>query len=100
MRRLAKFLEASIVAGLTWTVFEPNAPALWSAITESVNAFLMSLFTQGAFRGSTASEAFNVTTQADIENGLVSVIVAFAPLRPAEFELLTNPLMTLAPPRP
>ena len=72
-------------------VFEPNAEPLWTAITMSINAFMLGLFKQGAFQGTTPSEAFQVqcdsqtTTQADIDNGIVNIVVAFAPLKPAEF---------------
>jgi len=53
------------------------------------------LVTQGAFEGSTPSDAFFVkcdsetTTQADIDNGIVNIVVGFAPLRPAEFVVIT-----------
>jgi hypothetical protein len=52
---------------------------------------MSTLFRQGAFQGATPSEAFFVkvdsetTTAADIANGIVNVLVGFAPLRPAEF---------------
>ena len=55
---------------------------------------MLSLFTQGAFQGSTPSQAFQVncdsttTTQQDIDNGIVNIIVAFAPLKPAEFVII------------
>ena len=57
----------------------------------SINAFMLGLFRQGAFQGTTPSQAFQVqcdsqtTTQADIDNGIVNIVVAFAPLKPAEF---------------
>jgi phage tail sheath protein FI len=52
---------------------------------------MMTLFRQGAFQGATPAQAFFVkcdnetTTQADIDAGIVNVLVGFAPLRPAEF---------------
>jgi hypothetical protein len=52
------------------------------------------LFRQGAFQGSSPKQAYQVkcdsetTTQADINNGIVNVLVAFAPLKPAEFVVL------------
>ena len=51
-------------------------------------------FRQGAFQGRTAKEAYLVkcdsetTTQADIDLGIVNILVAFAPLKPAEFVIL------------
>ncbi len=55
---------------------------------------MLSLFNQGALQGSKPSDAFQVkcdsstTTQDDINNGIVNIIVAFAPLKPAEFVVI------------
>lgn len=95
VRRMALFLEQSLDASLTWVVFEPNADPLWAAITMSVNSFMLGLFRQGAFQGDTPSQAFSVqcnsqtTTQTDIDQGVVNIVVAFAPLKPAEFVVIT-----------
>jgi len=94
VRRLALYIEASLESGLQWVIFEPNGPPLWSQIRESVSSFMLGLFRQGALQGATASEAFFVqcdaqtTTQADIDRGIVNVVVGFAPLRPAEFTVV------------
>jgi phage tail sheath protein FI len=91
VRRTALFLEQSLYNNLTWAVFQPNDTPLWHAITQEVSAFMLSLFRQGAFAGTKPSEAFLVvcdnttTTQSDIDNGVVNVLVGFAPLKPAEF---------------
>jgi phage tail sheath protein FI len=95
VRRMALFLEQSLYAGLGWVVFEPNAEPLWTAITMSVTNFMLGLFKQGAFAGTTPSTAFNVscnaqtTTPDDVNNGIVNIVVAFAPLKPAEFVVIT-----------
>ena len=94
VRRMALFLEQSLLTGLGWVVFEPNAAPLWASIESSTRAFMLGLYNQGAFSGSTASEAFQVrcdsstTTQNDIDNGIVNIVVAFAPLLPAEFTVI------------
>jgi phage tail sheath protein FI len=94
VRRMALFLEQTLKANLTWVVFEPNDDPLWVAIRSSIESFMLSLFHQGAFQGSTPSQAFQVlcdsstTTQQDIDNGIVNIIVAFAPLKPAEFVII------------
>lgn len=94
VRRMALFIEQTLYANLGWVVFEPNDTPLWTAITTSINAFMLTLFHQGAFQGATASQAFQVkcdsttTTQADINNGIVNILVAFAPLKPAEFVVI------------
>jgi hypothetical protein len=95
VRRMALFLEQTLYANLKWVIFEPNAEPLWTAITMSINAFMLGLFKQGAFQGDTPSKAFFVlcnsqtTTQADIDNGIVNIVVGFAPLKPAEFVIIT-----------
>jgi phage tail sheath protein FI len=91
VRRMALFIEQTLYASLSWAVFEPNAVPLWNALTQEISAFMLSLFRQGAFAGSTPSQAFLVqcdattTTPADVTNGVVNVLVGFAPLVPAEF---------------
>ncbi len=95
VRRLALFLEESLYRGLQFALFEPNDEPLWAQIRLAAGAFMQNLFRQGAFQGSKASDAYDVrcdsttTTQNDINLGRVNVIVAFAPLRPAEFVVLT-----------
>ncbi|MCX5001183.1 phage tail sheath subtilisin-like domain-containing protein [Streptomyces sp. NBC_00638] len=91
VRRTAIMLRVSIYYGIQWAVFEPNDESLWSQLRLSISSFMMTLYRQGSFQGSSAAQAFFVkcdgetTTQADIEAGVVNVLVGFAPLRPAEF---------------
>jgi phage tail sheath protein FI len=91
VRRTAILLRVSIYYGIQWAVFEPNDEPLWSELRLNIGAFMTTLFRQGAFQGSTPSQAFFVkcdsetTTQADIDNGVVNVLIGFAPLKPAEF---------------
>lgn len=95
VRRLALFLESSISEGLQWVVFEPNAEPLWAQMRLAAGDFLDDLFRKGAFQGATPNQAYFVrcdeqtTTQADIENGRLNILVGFAPLRPAEFVIVT-----------
>jgi uncharacterized protein len=95
VRRVTLFLEESLYRGTQWAVFEPNDEPLWAQIRMNINAFMMGLFRQGAFQGSTPTLAFFVkcdsetTTQADIDQGIVNIIVGFAPLEPAEFVVIT-----------
>jgi len=94
VRRMALFLEQTLLRNLTWVVFEPNDSPLWVSIRTSIEGFMMSLYNQGAFQGSTPSVAFQVkcdsttTTQTDIDLGIVNIVVAFAPLKPAEFVII------------
>lgn len=94
VRRMALFIEQSLFDSLKWAVFEPNDVPLWTALTQEVQAFMLGLFRQGAFAGTTADQAFQVqcdsttTTQTDIDNGVVNILVGFAPLKPAEFVVI------------
>ena len=94
VRRTALYLEESLFRGLKWVVFEPNDEPLWAQIRLNVGAFMQNLFRQSAFQGRTAREAYFVkcdsetTTQADIDLGIVNILVGFAPLKPAEFVVL------------
>ena len=91
VRRMAIMLRVSIYNGIQWVVFEPNDEDLWAALRLNIGSFMMTLFRQGAFQGSSPSKAFFVkcdgetTTQAEIDLGIVNVLVGFAPLKPAEF---------------
>jgi phage tail sheath protein FI len=95
IRRLALFLEESLYRGTQWVVFEPNDEPLWAQIRLNLGAFMNGLFRQGAFQGKTPQEAFFVkcdketTTQADRNLGIVNIMVGFAPLKPAEFVVIT-----------
>jgi phage tail sheath protein FI len=94
VRRTALFIEESLYRGTQWVVFEPNDEPLWGQIRLNVGAFMHGLFRQGAFQGSSPRDAYFVkcdketTTQADINLGIVNVLVGFAPLKPAEFVVI------------
>jgi len=94
VRRLALFIEESILRGIQWAVFEPNGPALWTKLQSAVSAFLHGLYRQGAFQGTAPTDAYFVkcdattTTQTDLDQGIVNIVVGFAPLYPAEFLIL------------
>ncbi len=95
VRRLALFLEESLYRGTQWVVFEPNDEPLWAQIRLNIGAFLQNLFRQGAFQGRSPREAYFVrcdretTTQNDINLGVVNILVGFAPLKPAEFVVIS-----------
>ncbi len=94
VRRTALFIEESLYRGTQWVVFEPNDEPLWAQIRLNVGAFMHNLFRLGAFQGKTPREAYLVkcdnetTTQNDIDLGVVNILVAFAPLKPAEFVVI------------
>jgi phage tail sheath protein FI len=94
VRRMASFLELSLYQGLQWVVFEPNAAPLWASIRLNVESFLQTYFLKGAFAGTTPDTAYFVkcdsetTTPTDVGNGVVNILVGFAPLSPAEFVVI------------
>jgi phage tail sheath protein FI len=94
VRRMAIFLRVSIYYGIQWAVFEPNDEPLWAELRLNIRSFMLTQFRAGAFQGGTPDDAFFVkcdsstTTQQDIDNGVVNILVGFAPLKPAEFVVL------------
>jgi phage tail-like protein len=94
VRRLMLFIEASLLSGLKWAVFEPNGATLWSQVRQSVEDFLHGLWLQGALTGAKPEDAYFVRcdattmTQDDINNGRLKVLVGVAAVRPAEFVIL------------
>jgi hypothetical protein len=94
VRRFTLFLEESLYRGTQFAVFEPNDEPLWAQIRLNIGAFMQTLFRQGAFQGQTPREAYFVkcdketTTQNDINQGIVNILVGFAPLKPAEFVII------------
>ena len=94
VRRTALYIEESLFRGTQWVVFEPNDEPLWAQIRLNVGAFMQNMFRQGAFQGASPREAYFVkcdsesTTQTDIDNGIVNILVGFAPLKPAEFVVI------------
>jgi phage tail sheath protein FI len=94
VRRLADYIERSLLTATMWAVFEPNDAPLWAELRLSIGGFMADLFRQGAFQGQSADEAYYVkcdatnTLQSDIDKGIVNVEIGFAPLKPAEFVIL------------
>jgi hypothetical protein len=95
VRRTALLIEQSLSRCTQWAAFEPNDINLWQRLQRDVEAFMHGLFAQGAFQGSTANHAYFVkcdastTTQADIISGVVNIVVGFAPVKPAEFVVIS-----------
>jgi phage tail sheath protein FI len=67
---------------------------LWAQLRLTIGSFMQNLYRQGAFQGQTPQAAYFVkcdaetTTQNDINQGIVNVLVGFAPLKPAEFVII------------
>lgn len=91
VRRLFNMIEATILEGTQWAVFEPNDVALWEGVKRTLNAYLRGLWSAGALFGASADQAFFVrcdeTTNPpeSIDAGKLVVEVGIAPVKPAEF---------------
>jgi phage tail sheath protein FI len=103
IRRTADYIASSLYLGTTFAVFEPNDPDLWAQLRSAVTAFMRGLFRLGAFQQSakkSESDSFFVICDAtnnpqdEIDRGIVNVTVGFAPLKPAEFVVITITQMT------
>jgi len=89
VRRLTDYIELSLFRASKFAVFEPNADPLWSQLRLMCDAFMADLNRQGAFYRYYVQCDKTTTTQLDIDRGRVNVIIAFAPVKPAEFVILT-----------
>ncbi|HTJ77066.1 MAG TPA: phage tail sheath C-terminal domain-containing protein, partial [Acidimicrobiales bacterium] len=98
VRRLTDYIASSLYLGTQFAVFEPNDPDLWGQLRLAVGTFMRELFRQGAFQQSekrAESDSFfvvcdsTVNPQSEIDLGRVNVVVGFAPLKPAEFVIVT-----------
>ena len=102
VRRLAIFIENSLYNALQWAVFEPNGPNTWARVVRDVSAFMTGLWTAGQLFGNAAAEAFfvvcdssnNPPDQRDL--GRMFIDVGFAPLKPAEFVIISLSQMVQA----
>jgi len=90
VRRIAVFIESSLDAGIQWAGFEPNGPSRWRRLSNEASAVMGGLFDRGLFHGCRDEAYFvrcdaEINSQNDIDQGIVNMLVGFAPVRPAEF---------------
>ncbi|MCG8491676.1 MAG: phage tail sheath subtilisin-like domain-containing protein, partial [Sneathiellales bacterium] len=95
VRRLLLYIMDWLEVNTRWAVFEPNDEKLWSELRLNIGSFMKGLYKDGALVGSKPDEAYFVrcdastTTKEDQDNGIVRVQVGFAPVKPAEFVVIT-----------
>ncbi|UWZ39146.1 phage tail sheath family protein [Dactylosporangium roseum] len=98
VRRVTDYIAGSLYLGTQFAVFEPNDPDLWAQLRLAVGTFMRGLFRAGAFQQSplkSEADSFfvvcdeTVNPQSEIDLGRVNVVVGFAPLKPAEFVVIT-----------
>ena len=97
VRRLSDYIEESLYRGTKYAVFEPNAEPLWATIRLTIGSFMSDLARQGAFYEYYVRCDASTTTSNDINLGKCNVIVAFAPVKPAEFIIFTIQQLALKP---
>lgn len=95
VRRLLLFIEESIQEGIRWAVFEPNDLGLWKSLERVIRAFLRQQWRAGALFGATEDQAFTVRIDEglnppEVRNiGRLNIEIRVAPVRPAEFIVIT-----------
>ena len=99
VRRLTDYIASSLYLGTQFAVFEPNDPDLWGAAPargRHVHARPVppgcvpaELEARPSRTASSSSATTRVNPQSEIDLGRVNVVVGFAPLKPAEFVVIT-----------
>jgi uncharacterized protein len=82
-----------IDANMSWAVFEPNTPRLWSQITRELDNYLHDLWLLGALLGNSPEQAYFVKCDAETNdpnnpNDVVMTEIGLAPSTPAEFVVI------------
>ena len=90
-RRLALFVMTSIERGTRWMLFERNAEATWTMARAQVEAFLDSLYAEGAFTGRSGEPSYFVVCDERINNletlraGKINLAFGFAASKAGEY---------------
>jgi Bacteriophage tail sheath protein len=90
-RRLALFVLSSIERGTRWMLFERNAQATWTMARAQVEAFLDSLYAEGAFVGRTGELSYfvvcdeRINTEESMRAGKINLAFGFAATKPGEY---------------
>jgi hypothetical protein len=90
-RRLALFVLTSIERGTRWMLFERNVPATWNLARAQVEAFLDSLYAEGAFTARTGEASYfvvcdeRINTLETMRAGKVNLAFGFAATKPGEY---------------
>jgi phage tail sheath protein FI len=90
-RRLALFVMTCIERGTRWMLFERNAPSTWLMARAQVEAFLDSLYAEGAFAGRTGEASYfvvcdeRINTEETARAGKINLAFGFAASTPGEY---------------
>jgi len=99
-RRLALFVMTSIERGTRWMRFERNAESTWILARGQVEAFLESLYAEGAFRARSGEESYfvvcdaRINTEETLRAGKINLAFGFAASNPGNYHafLVTHSL--------
>lgn len=89
--RYDMYIRKSLYLGLQWALFEPNGQLLWSKMEDAIKSFLDSEWRKGALLGETASEAYFVkcddelNTSESMDKGFLISEAGYSKRKPAEF---------------
>ena len=81
----------SIERGTRWMLFERNAQPTWTMARAQVEAFLDSLYAEGAFAGRTGEQSYfvvcdeRINKEETIRAGKVNLAFGFAATKPGEY---------------
>jgi hypothetical protein len=96
VRRLFNSMETDISMALEAYVFKPNVHNTWVEVKTMIQSYLYGLYQDGAFAGTTPDTSYQVLiglgetmTEEDVLDGYMRVSIMVAPVRPAEFIVLT-----------
>ena len=90
-RRLALFIMTSIERGTRWMLFERNGPGTWTMARAQVEAFLDSLYAEGAFAGRTGEHSYfvvcdeRINDAEQIKRGRINLAFGFAASKPGDY---------------
>jgi len=94
VRRTLNYVKSALTEGTQWAIFEPNDEYLWATLQTFVTQFLLALWQSGGLKGATASDAFYVKCDGELNTpqviaaGEVRVEVGVALQHPAEFVVI------------
>ncbi|MFT6500467.1 MAG: phage tail sheath protein FI [Crocinitomicaceae bacterium] len=96
VRRLFMSMENDISQALDAYVFKANVHNTWVEVKTMIESYLYGLYNSGAFAGTTPETSYQVSiglgstmTDEDVLNGYMRASIMVAPVRPAEFIVLT-----------
>ena len=84
-------VKSSVKQGMKPYVFDPNNSTTWTNVSTTIQAFLDSLWRQGGLKGKTASEAYYVKCDEELnpksaqDNGILTAECGYAGSKPSEF---------------